>query len=51
MQENRKFGIWQQGLMVALQQWVDSSKDDGALLRGATLAVAKDWLQQRGGEE
>jgi WD40 repeat protein len=50
MQENRKFRIWQQGLMVALQQWVDSSKDDGALLRGATLAVAEDWLQQRGGE-
>ncbi|AVH63490.1 nSTAND1 domain-containing NTPase [Nostoc sp. 'Peltigera membranacea cyanobiont' N6] len=50
MQENRKFRIWQQGLMVALQQWVDSSKDEGALLRGATLAVAQDWLQQRGGE-
>ena len=50
MQENRKFRIWQQGLMVALQQWVDSGKDDGALLRGATLAVAEDWLQQRGGE-
>ncbi|MBD2606491.1 CHAT domain-containing protein [Scytonema hofmannii FACHB-248] len=50
MQENRKFRIWQQGLMVALQQWVDSSKDEGALLRGATLAVAEDWLQQRGEE-
>jgi dipeptidyl aminopeptidase/acylaminoacyl peptidase len=50
MQENRKFRIWQQGLMVALQQWVESSKDDGALLGGATLAVAEDWLQQRGGE-
>ncbi|AFY31916.1 CHAT domain-containing protein [Calothrix sp. PCC 7507] len=50
MQENRKFRIWQQGLMVALQQWVESGKDEGALLRGATLAVAEDWLQQRGGE-
>jgi WD40 repeat protein len=50
MQENRKFRIWQQGLMVALQQWVESGKDDGALLRSATLAVAEDWLQQRGGE-
>ncbi|WP_375476914.1 CHAT domain-containing protein [uncultured Nostoc sp.] len=50
MQENRKFRIWQQGLMVALQQWVDSNRDDGALLRGATLAVAEDWLQQRRGE-
>ncbi len=50
MQENRKFRIWQQGLMVALQQWVESGKDEGALLRGATLAVAEDWLQERGGE-
>ncbi|MBD2413670.1 CHAT domain-containing protein [Nostoc calcicola FACHB-3891] len=50
MQENRKFRIWQQGLIVALQQWMDSNKDDGALLRSATLAVAEDWLQQRGGE-
>lgn len=50
MQENRKFRIWQQGLIVALQQWMDSSKDDGALLRGATLVVAEDWLLQRRGE-
>ena len=50
MQENRKFRIWQQGLMVALQQWVDSNRDDGALLRGAPLVVAEDWLQQRGEE-
>ena len=50
MQENRKFRIWQQGLIVALQQWVDSNKDDGALLRGAPLVVAEDWSQQRGGE-
>ncbi|MGI2907547.1 nSTAND1 domain-containing NTPase [Tolypothrix sp. VBCCA 56010] len=50
MQENRKFRIWQQGLMVALQQWVDSNRDDGALLPSATLAVAEYWLQQRGGE-
>ncbi|MBE9211973.1 hypothetical protein IQ247_04440 [Plectonema cf. radiosum LEGE 06105] len=36
--------------MVALQQWVESGKHEGALLRSATLAVAEDWLQQRGGE-
>ncbi|MBW4628105.1 MAG: CHAT domain-containing protein [Brasilonema octagenarum HA4186-MV1] len=50
MQENRKFRVWQEGLRVALQQWVDSKKDDGALLRGVPLTVAEDWLQQRGGE-
>lgn len=27
MQENRKFRVWQQGLMVALQQWMDSHKE------------------------
>ncbi|MBD2341790.1 CHAT domain-containing protein [Calothrix sp. FACHB-156] len=50
MDENREFRVWQERLKVALQQWVDSNKDDGGLLRGATLAVAEDWLQQRGGE-
>ncbi|WP_238360926.1 NACHT and WD repeat domain-containing protein [Iningainema tapete] len=50
MQENRKFRVWQEGLKVALQQWEESKKDDGALLRGAPLAVAEDWLKQRGGE-
>ncbi|MBP5975020.1 CHAT domain-containing protein [Brasilonema sp. CT11] len=50
MQENRKFRVWQEGLKVALQQWVDSKKDDGALLRGVPLTVAQEWLQQRGGE-
>jgi hypothetical protein len=50
MQHKRKFRIWQQGLMVALQQWIDSNKDNGALLRGAPLALAEDWLQQQGEE-
>ncbi|MBD2198378.1 MULTISPECIES: nSTAND1 domain-containing NTPase [Calothrix] len=50
MDDNREFRTWQERLKVALQQWVDSNKDDGALLRSAPLAVAEDWLQKRGTE-
>ncbi|AFZ01707.1 CHAT domain-containing protein [Calothrix sp. PCC 6303] len=50
MDDNREFRVWQERLKVALQQWVDSNKDDGSLLRGATLAVAEYWLQKRGEE-
>ncbi len=50
MDDNREFRVWQERLKVALQQWVDSNKDDGGLLRGATLAVPEDWLQKRGEE-
>ncbi len=50
MDDNREFRVWQERLKVALQQWVDSNKDDGGLLRGATLAVAENWLQKRGEE-
>jgi CHAT domain/WD domain, G-beta repeat len=50
MDDNREFRVWQERLKVALQQWVDSNKDDGDLLRSATLAVAEDWLQKRGEE-
>jgi WD40 repeat protein len=50
MDDNREFRVWQERLKVALQQWVESNQDDGSLLRGATLAVAEDWLQNRGEE-
>jgi len=50
MDDNRQFRVWQERLKVALQQWVDSNKDDGGLLRGATLAVAEDCLKLRGEE-
>ncbi|QFS52005.1 CHAT domain-containing protein [Nostoc sphaeroides CCNUC1] len=50
MDDNREFRVWQERLKVALQQWVESGKDEGALLRSATLAVAEDWLQKRGEE-
>ncbi|MEC4816263.1 MAG: hypothetical protein SAK29_23800 [Scytonema sp. PMC 1069.18] len=48
MDDNREFRTWQERLKVALQQWVDSNKDDGTLLRGAPLAMTQDCLQQQG---
>lgn len=47
---NRAFRIWQEGLRFALRQWTSSGKDEGALLRGAPLDTAVDWLEERGDE-
>ncbi|BDA66325.1 hypothetical protein CAL7716_004910 [Calothrix sp. PCC 7716] len=47
---NRKFRTWQEGLKIALQQWIDSKQDNGALLRGAPLVAAEDYLQKRSAE-
>ncbi|BAZ20340.1 WD-repeat protein [Kalymmatonema gypsitolerans NIES-4073] len=44
---NRQFRTWQERLRGALQQWEISGNDEGALLRGAPLAEAEDWLQMR----
>ncbi|MEC4818235.1 MAG: CHAT domain-containing protein [Scytonema sp. PMC 1069.18] len=45
MQENRKFRVWQQGLMVALQQWVDSHKSPRML----EAVVGWVWWGRAGG--
>jgi WD40 repeat protein len=37
-------------LRSSLRQWQESGQDEGALLAGAPLAVAHDWLSQRSGE-
>ncbi|NJM74128.1 MAG: WD40 repeat domain-containing protein [Scytonema sp. RU_4_4] len=44
---NREFRTWQERLRGAMQQWEISGNDEGALLRGAPLAEAEDWLQVR----
>jgi DNA-binding SARP family transcriptional activator len=44
---NRAFRIWQERLRAALRQWEASDRDEGALLRGAPLAQAEDWLAAR----
>ena len=41
------FRAWQESLRVALRQWRDTSRDKGAVLRGALLADAERWLQRR----
>jgi hypothetical protein len=47
MKADRSFRIWQEQLRAALRQWKAAQQDEGALLRGVPLAVAKDWLAQR----
>ncbi len=44
---NRQFRTWQERLKIALREWKNNNHDSGALLRGAPLAVAEDWLQKR----
>ncbi|HEY9692996.1 MAG TPA: CHAT domain-containing protein [Oculatellaceae cyanobacterium] len=47
LQLDREFRRWQEQLRAAIRQWENSDKDEEALLRGKTLAIAEDWLQQR----
>ena len=48
MNEDRAFRTWQERLRTALRQWHASQQDEGALLRGALLAEAEEWLRERG---
>ncbi|MGB5685235.1 MAG: ATP-binding protein, partial [Candidatus Electrothrix sp.] len=41
--EEREFLVWQEKLRVLLGQWVESGKDEGALLRGLPLDEALRW--------
>jgi WD40 repeat protein/DNA-binding SARP family transcriptional activator len=50
METDRAFRTWQEGLRAALRQWELSDNDDGALLRGAPLAQAENWLAERATE-
>lgn len=45
--DDREFRTWQEQLRAALRQWEVSQQDEGALLRGAPLAQAEDWLNRR----
>jgi WD40 repeat protein len=50
MNADRAFRAWQERLRGSLRQWQESGQDEGALLAGAPLAVAQDWLTERHGE-
>ncbi len=47
MDADRAFRTWQERLRAMLHQWEESHHDEGALLRGAPLAEAEEWVQQR----
>ncbi len=47
MNQERAFRTWQERLRVALRQWDESDRDDGALLRGVPLGEAEAWLQKQ----
>jgi len=47
MNSDRTFRIWQDRLRVAMQQWEEMNRDEGALLRGAALVEAGERLQKR----
>ncbi|PSB42555.1 hypothetical protein C7B67_25100, partial [filamentous cyanobacterium Phorm 6] len=50
MNANRQFRTWQERLKVALREWKNNNHDSGAMLRGAPLTVAEDWLRKRADE-
>lgn len=47
MGTNRAFRTWQEWLRIALREWEASGEDEGALLRGAPLVEAEEWLEER----
>ncbi|MEM9090850.1 MAG: hypothetical protein AAGC93_19145, partial [Cyanobacteria bacterium P01_F01_bin.53] len=47
MTTDRDFRAWQERLRGAVQQWEATGQDEGALLRGAALAEAKERWEKR----
>ncbi len=47
LDKDREFLLLHQRLRAALRQWDASEQDEGAVLRGAPLAEAENWLHQR----
>ena len=50
MEADRAFRVWQERMRAALRQWQASAQDEGALLRGAPLVEAEQWLAERPAE-
>ncbi len=50
LNNDRAFRTWQERMRIALQQWLASRRDEGALLRGALLTEAEGWLAERAGQ-
>jgi WD40 repeat protein len=47
MRSDHTFRLWQERLRDQLRQWQESGEDEGALLHGAPLSVAQEWLGER----
>nr|MDZ7997706.1 hypothetical protein [Aulosira sp. DedVER01a] len=47
MEEDREFRKWQDRLRTEKDIWENSGQDSGALLRGALLVEAEEWLKQK----
>ncbi|MDK2408583.1 hypothetical protein QHH11_09905 [Aphanizomenon sp. PH219] len=47
MEEDREFRKWQDKLRTEKDIWRNSGQDNGALLRGALLVEAEEWLKQK----
>lgn len=45
--EDRQFLLWQQRLERIAKEWVNSSRDDGLVLRGKLLAESESWAEVR----
>ena len=47
MKKDRLFRAWQERIRAAIHQWSDVKQDEGALLRGVSLAEAEEKLKER----
>jgi energy-coupling factor transporter ATP-binding protein EcfA2 len=50
LNEDREFLLWRQRLRAALAEWRRTDRDEGALLRGTSLAEAERWLTEQPGD-
>jgi WD40 repeat protein/DNA-binding SARP family transcriptional activator len=50
LNDDRAFRVWQERLRGNMRQWELSNQNEGALLRGALLADAEEWLAESGQE-
>ncbi len=50
IEEDREFRLWQERLRTAMSTWEVQLRDEGALLRGSTLATAQAWKFERSDE-
>lgn len=48
LQEDGDLLVWRERLQIILEQWQNSGRDDGFLLRGPLLDEATVWLARRG---